>query len=117
MNSVVHISPGGFSAPAVSFITTRWLAPKHFNPSTLLKDPMTTFLQRIAAVLLVSMIAACGGSDDPAGSLATIALNTLSGSATKDEVLTEATALAANLAASDGVIHAIDKVLAPAVAS
>jgi uncharacterized surface protein with fasciclin (FAS1) repeats len=47
------------------------------------------------------------------GAPATLALNTTSGVKITDEVLTEASVVTANVAASNGVIHAIDKVLVP----
>jgi uncharacterized surface protein with fasciclin (FAS1) repeats len=61
---------------------------------------------------------AAGGDVQPTlysfdGSATTLALNTTSGVKLKDAVLTEATATAADVAASNGVVHLIDKVLVP----
>jgi uncharacterized surface protein with fasciclin (FAS1) repeats len=47
------------------------------------------------------------------GSAATLALDTTSGVKITDELLTESTVTTANVAASNGVIHVIDKVLVP----
>lgn len=47
------------------------------------------------------------------GATTTLALNTTSGVKITDEVLTEATVVTANVPASNGVIHVIDKVLVP----
>jgi uncharacterized surface protein with fasciclin (FAS1) repeats len=47
------------------------------------------------------------------GSAATLALNTTSGVKITDEVLNQATVVTANVPASNGVIHVIDKVLVP----
>ncbi|MGE4052159.1 MAG: fasciclin domain-containing protein, partial [Piscinibacter sp.] len=47
------------------------------------------------------------------GAAATLALDTTSGVKITDEVLTQATVTTANVAASNGVIHVIDKVLVP----
>jgi transforming growth factor-beta-induced protein len=47
------------------------------------------------------------------GAATTLVLNTSAGVKITDEVLTEATVTAANVAASNGVIHVIDKVLVP----
>ena len=47
------------------------------------------------------------------GAPATLALNTTAGVKITDEVLTQATVTTANVAASNGVIHVIDKVLVP----
>jgi uncharacterized surface protein with fasciclin (FAS1) repeats len=47
------------------------------------------------------------------GASATLALNTTAGVKITDEVLTEATVVTANVPASNGVIHVIDKVLVP----
>lgn len=47
------------------------------------------------------------------GASTTLALNTSAGVKITDEVLTEATVTTANVAASNGVIHVIDKVLVP----
>jgi transforming growth factor-beta-induced protein len=47
------------------------------------------------------------------GAQATLAINTASGVKITDAVLTEATVTAANVPASNGVIHVIDKVLVP----
>ena len=47
------------------------------------------------------------------GAAATLALNTTSGVKITDEVLTQATVTTANVGASNGVIHVIDKVLVP----
>jgi uncharacterized surface protein with fasciclin (FAS1) repeats len=47
------------------------------------------------------------------GAASTLALNTTSGVKITDEVLTEATVVTANVPASNGVIHVIDKVLVP----
>ena len=47
------------------------------------------------------------------GAASTLALNTTAGVKITDEVLTEATVTTANVPASNGVIHVIDKVLVP----
>ncbi len=47
------------------------------------------------------------------GAATTLALNTTAGVKITDEVLTEATVVTANVPASNGVIHVIDKVLVP----
>ena len=47
------------------------------------------------------------------GAPATLALNTTAGVKITDEVLTQATVVTANVPASNGVIHVIDKVLVP----
>ena len=47
------------------------------------------------------------------GAATTLALNTTSGVKITDEVLTEATVVTANVPASNGVIHVVDKVLVP----
>ncbi len=47
------------------------------------------------------------------GAATTLALNTTSGVKITDEVLTDATVVTANVSASNGVIHVIDKVLVP----
>ena len=59
-----------------------------------------------------------GGAAQPTiytfeGSPATLALNTSAGVKITDEVLTSANVVIANVAATNGVIHAIDKVLVP----
>ena len=59
-----------------------------------------------------------GGATQPTlysfeGSATTLALNTSAGVKITDEVLTQATVTTANVAASNGVIHVIDKVLVP----
>jgi transforming growth factor-beta-induced protein len=59
-----------------------------------------------------------GGATQPTlytfeGAATTLALNTTSGVKITDEVLTEANVVTANVPASNGVIHVIDKVLVP----
>jgi len=59
-----------------------------------------------------------GGATQPTlytfeGAASTLALNTASGVKIADEVLNQATVTTANVAASNGVIHVIDKVLVP----
>jgi uncharacterized surface protein with fasciclin (FAS1) repeats len=47
------------------------------------------------------------------GSPATVSVNTTSGVKIGDEVLTEATVTTANVAATNGIVHVVDKVLVP----
>jgi len=59
-----------------------------------------------------------GGATQPTlytfeGAASTLALNTVAGVKITDEVLTQATVTSANVPASNGVIHVIDKVLVP----
>ena len=68
--------------------------------------------------LAAELVAAGATSAQPTlytfeGAATTLALNTSAGVKITDEVLTEATVTAANVAASNGVIHVIDKVLVP----